>query len=186
MFGALGYLGALSTSSTIREIGPLLIAFMLSGKVGAFTSAELGTMKITEQIDAIRCLGANPIQEIIVPRFIGIIVAAFFLLVYGVIMGFAGGAIMSAAFVGVSFEEYIRNIPTVVTGISIASGSFKAICFSFIIASLSTFYGYTTMGGAKNVGLSVVKTSVQTMLFIVVADWITSTITESITKVFNL
>ena len=79
-FGALGYLGGLATSGTIREVGPLLIAFMLSGKVGAYTSAELGTMKVTEQIDAIRCLGANPIQEIILPRFIGIIISSFFLL----------------------------------------------------------------------------------------------------------
>ncbi|MEK6553731.1 MAG: ABC transporter permease, partial [Bdellovibrionota bacterium] len=65
-FGALGYLGGLATSGTIREVGPLLIGFMLSGKIGAFTSAELGTMRVTEQIDAIRCLGADPLQEIIV------------------------------------------------------------------------------------------------------------------------
>src|SRR5690606_34051863 len=72
-FVALGYLGGLATSGTFREVGTLLIAFMLSGKVGAFTAAELGTMRVTEQIDAIRCLGANPIQEIILPRFIGIV-----------------------------------------------------------------------------------------------------------------
>ena len=60
-FGALGYLGGLASSATVREVGPLLIAFLLSGKVGAFTSAELGTMQVTEQIDAIRCLGADPV-----------------------------------------------------------------------------------------------------------------------------
>jgi phospholipid/cholesterol/gamma-HCH transport system permease protein len=82
-FGAIGYLGGLASSATVREVGPLLIAFLLSGKVGAFTSAELGTMQVTEQIDAIRCLGANPMQEIILPRYIGIIISSFFLLAIG-------------------------------------------------------------------------------------------------------
>lgn len=184
MFGAQGYLGALSTSSVVREVGPLLIAFMLSGKVGAFTSAELGSMKITEQIDAIRCLGANPISEIILPRFVGIIVAAFFLLVYGILFAFLGGLLMGYAFTGISFEEYIRNIPQFLTGISIAGGILKALSFAFVIAVLCTFYGYYTTGGAKNVGRAVVKTSVATMLVIVIMDWFTSLLLETFQGVF--
>ncbi len=179
MFGAYGYLGALSTSSVVREVGPLLIAFMLSGKVGAFTSAELGSMKITEQIDAIRCLGANPITEIILPRFVGIIIAAFFLLVYGVLFAFLGGLLMGYLFSGISFDEYIRNIPQLLTGISILGGVVKALCFAFVIAVLCTYYGYHTTGGAKNVGLAVVKTSVSTMLIIVIMDWFTSLLLET-------
>lgn len=100
-FGALGYLGGLATSGTVREVGPLLIAFMLSGKVGAFTSAELGTMRVTEQIDAIRCLGADPIQEIILPRFIAIIISSFFLLGLGLLMSIFGGMLMGSFFAGV-------------------------------------------------------------------------------------
>ena len=179
MFGAHGYLGGLSTSSVVREVGPLLIAFMLSGKVGAYTSAELGSMKITEQIDAIRCLGANPITEIILPRFIGIIVASFFLLVYGVLFAFLGGLLMGYLFSGISFDEYIRNIPQLLTGISIAGGVIKAFSFAFVIAVLCTYYGYNTSGGAKNVGLAVVKTSVSTMLIIVIMDWFTSLLLET-------
>jgi phospholipid/cholesterol/gamma-HCH transport system permease protein len=184
MFGAQGYLGALSTSSVVREVGPLLIAFMLSGKVGAYTSAELGSMKITEQIDAIRCLGANPITEIILPRFVGIIIAAFFLLVYGIIFAFLGGLIMGYVFTGVSFDEYIRNIPQFLTGISIAGGVIKALSFAFVIAVLCTFYGYNTTGGAKNVGRAVVRTSVSTMLIIVIMDWFTSLLLETFGEMF--
>ena len=114
-FGALGYLGGLSTSGTVREVGPLLIAFLLSGKVGAFTSAELGTMRVTEQIDAIRCLGANPIQEIILPRFLGIIVSSFFLLAAGLFMSIFGGLLMGALFSGINPDEYLRHIPTIVS-----------------------------------------------------------------------
>ena len=184
MFGAQGYLGALSTSSVVREVGPLLIAFMLSGKVGAFTSAELGSMKITEQIDAIRCLGANPITEIILPRFVGIIIAAFFLLVYGILFAFLGGLLTGYAFTGITFEEYVRNIPQLLTGISIAGGVIKALSFAFVIAVLCTYYGYHTTGGAKNVGRAVVRTSVSTMLIIVIMDWFTSLLLETFGSLF--
>src|SRR5437868_7853392 len=121
-FGALGYLGGLATSATMREVGPLLIAFLLSGKVGAFTSAELGTMQVTEQIDAIRCLGANPMQEIILPRYFGIVISSFFLLTAGLFMSIFGGTLMGYVFAGINPEEYIRHIPTLVNSYSIMNG----------------------------------------------------------------
>lgn len=177
-FGALGFLGGLATSGTIREVGPLLIAFMLSGKVGAFTSAELGTMKVTEQIDAIRCLGANPLLEIVLPRFIGIIVSSFFLLAVGLLMSVFGGLLMGMAFSGINPEEYVRHIPTIVTLSSIGSGLFKCFVFALVLASICTYKGYTTTGGAKGVGKAVVNTAVATMVGIVVADWLTSYLGE--------
>lgn len=173
-FGALGFLGGLATSGTIREVGPLLIAFMLSGKVGAYTSAELGTMRVTEQIDAIRCLGADPIQEIILPRFLGIIISSFFLLGLGLMMSVFGGMAMGALFAGVNPEEYVRHIPTIVTFPSIFAGLVKCFIFALILATVCTYRGYTTTGGAKGVGISVVKTAVATMVGIVAADWFTS------------
>ncbi|MBL7668948.1 MAG: ABC transporter permease [Bdellovibrionaceae bacterium] len=178
-FGALAYLGALSTSGTIREIGPLLIAFMLSGKVGAYTSAELGTMRVTEQIDAIRCLGANPIQEIILPRFIAIILSSFFLLAAGLLMSIFGGLLLGSVFSGVSPEEYLRFVPTIVAWPSVASGLFKCLAFSLVLAVICTYKGYTATGGAKGVGRAVVVTSVSTMIAIVFFDWLTSYISEA-------
>ncbi len=177
-FGALGYLGGLATSGTIREVGPLLIAFMLSGKVGAFTSAELGTMKVTEQIDAIRCLGADPIKDIILPRFLGIIISSFFLLTAGLLMSILGGMLMGQVIAGVNVEEYLRHIPTIVTLPSIGSGILKCFSFAMVLAMVCTYKGYTTTGGAKGVGLSVVKTAVSTMICIVLIDWLTSFLGE--------
>lgn len=173
-FGALGYLGGLATSGTLREVGPLLIAFMLAGKVGAYTSAELGTMRVTEQLDAIRCLGADPIQEIILPRFLGIVTASFFLLGLGLMMSILGGMLMGAVFAGVNFEEYLRHIPNIVTRVSILSGLIKCFVFAVLLATICTYRGYNTTGGAKGVGLAVVGTAVSTMVGIVVADWFTS------------
>ncbi len=179
-FGALGYLGGLATSGTFREVGPLLIAFLLSGKVGAFTSAELGTMRVTEQLDAIRCLGADPLQEIIVPRFIGIVISSFFLLAVGLMMSVLGGMGMASIFSGVHSEEYLRHVPRILSPISILSGLVKCGFFSLVLASICTYQGYTTRGGAKGVGRSVVRTAVATMIGIVVADWFTSFIGEII------
>ncbi len=184
-FGALGYLGGLSTSGTIREVGPLLIAFLLSGKIGAFTSAELGTMRVTEQIDAIRCLGANPIQEIIVPRFIAIVISSFFLLGAGLIMSILGGGLMGFLFAGVNHEQYTRHIPTIVTMPSIISGTFKSFVFALVLGTICTYKGYTTTGGAKGVGRSVVNTAVMTMMTIVVADWLTTTFSDLLLRWFT-
>ncbi len=185
MFGALGYLGGLSTSASIREVGPLLIAFMLSGKVGAYTSAELGTMRVSEQIDAIRCLGADPIQEIIVPRFIGIVISSFFLLFFGLVLSVLGGTLLGGLFSDISWEEYLRHIPNLVTSASIYSGLFKSFCFSLVLASVCTYKGYHTSGGAKGVGKAVVSTSVSSMVAIVLFDWLSSLISNSIIKVMG-
>lgn len=173
-FGALGYLGGLSTSGTIREVGPLLIAFMLSGKVGAFTSAELGTMRVTEQIDAIRCLGANPMTEIILPRFFGIVISSFLLLLVGLFMSIFGGLLLGMIFAGINPDEYLRHIPTLVTSWSVVSGAIKCFVFALLLAVICTYKGYSTTGGAKGVGRSVVQTAVATMVSIVLADWFTS------------
>lgn len=184
-FGALGYLGGLATSGTFREVGPLLIAFMLSGKVGAFTSAELGTMRVTEQIDAVRCLGADPMQEIIVPRFIGIIVSSFFLLGAGLVMSVFGGMLMGQAFAGVNFEEYLRHVPMIVSPVSILNGLIKCFAFAVVLATVCTFKGFSTTGGAKGVGRSVVATAVTTMICIVVMDWMTSFIGEIVLQMIR-
>ncbi|MBX3020589.1 MAG: ABC transporter permease [Bdellovibrionales bacterium] len=184
-FGALGYLGGLATSATVREVGPLLIAFLLSGKVGAFTSAELGTMRVTEQIDAIRCLGANPLQEIILPRFLGIVISSFILLAAGLLMSIFGGLILGAFFAGINPEEYIRHIPTIVSKFSIYSGLFKCLVFAMILASVCTYKGYTATGGAKGVGRAVVSTAVMTMVGIVVSDWLTSLLSETTLVLFR-
>jgi phospholipid/cholesterol/gamma-HCH transport system permease protein len=178
-FGAMGYLGGLATSGTFREVGPLLIAFMLSGKVGAFTAAELGTMRVTEQIDAIRCLGADPLQEIILPRFIGIIVSSFFLLGVGLLMSIGGGLLLGLIMPKITIQEYIRHIPTIVTLPSILGGLFKCLAFALLLSAICTYKGYTTTGGAKGVGRSVVNTAVASMVGICIMDWFTSLINET-------
>ncbi|MCB0378803.1 MAG: ABC transporter permease [Bdellovibrionales bacterium] len=183
VFSALSYLGGLVTSATVREVGPLLIAFLLSGKIGAFTSAELGTMKVSEQIDAIRCLGADPIEEVIVPRFFGIVLASFFLLTVGLMCSLFGGILMASIFAGIPWEQYIRHVPTIMNGFSLTSGVVKCFSFSLVIATLCTYRGYSVRGGAKEVGEGVVQAATQTMISLVLADWVSSLILEELLNV---
>ncbi|MCC6278166.1 MAG: ABC transporter permease [Oligoflexia bacterium] len=173
-FGALSVLGGLSTSATVRELGPLLIAFMLSGKVGAYTSAELGIMRVTEQIDAMRCLGTNPMQYLVAPRFLGIIISAFFLLFLGLLMSILGGVILATLVADLSPSEFINTIPMYVEGHSVLSGLFKCLCFSVLLATVCTYKGYTTTGGAKGVGKTVLATALATMVGLVLLDWFTT------------
>jgi phospholipid/cholesterol/gamma-HCH transport system permease protein len=182
-FDALSFLGGIATSATVREVGPLLIAFMLAGKVGAFTSAELGTMRVTEQIDAVRCLGADPIQEIILPRFLAIIISSFFLLGLGLLLSICGGMLLGILFSGVNTVEYLRYIPVIVTKASIVGGLLKCFIFAFLIALICTYNGYKTTGGAKGVGRAVIKTAVNCLIAIVVADWLTSLISDSLIRI---
>ncbi len=182
-FGALGYLGGLSTSGTFREVGPLLIGFMLSGKIGAYTSAELGTMRVTEQIDALRCLGTDPIRELILPRFIGIVISAFFLFTIGLTMSIGGGALMGSLFAGVNFDEYFRHIPTILTFPSAISGLLKSFCFALVLATICTYKGFNASGGARGVGRAVVSTSVTTMIVIVFTDLVTSWFSEILMQI---
>ena len=135
-------------------------------------------MKVTEQIDAIRCLGANPIQEIILPRFLGIVFSSFFLLAIGLFMSIFGGMLIAYLYSGIQPEEYVRHIPTIVAFPSILSGLFKCFVFATVLASICTYKGYSTTGGAKGVGRAVVSTAVATMVGIVVADWLTSLLGE--------
>ena len=184
-FNALSVLGGLCTSGTIRELGPLLIAFMLAGKVGAYTSAELGTMRVTEQIDAMRCLGTNPMQYLIVPRFLGIIISSFFLLMAGLLMSILGGMVLGHFVANMNATEYVASIPNFVKWPSVFNGLFKCLSFSILLATICTYKGYTTTGGAKGVGRTVLATALSSMVGINLVDWFTSYMARSVAALFG-
>ena len=150
-FGAQSYLGGLATSVTIRNVGPVLIAFLLSGKVGAFTAAELGSMQVTDQLSAVRCLGANPIEFIVLPRMVAVVISSFLLLIAGLMMSVCGG-IIAADLLGVNALNYIQQIPLIVTPWSVGVGFAKSLVFGFLLALIACRKGYTAEGGAEGVG----------------------------------
>lgn len=173
-FGAEAFLGALTTSSTLRNVGPVLIAFLLSGKVGAFTSAELGTMRVLDQISAVECLGVDPLNYFVVPRLIAVVVASFLLLIVGLVMTmFAGGAFAAVA-LNINFLQYTHNIPRLVTHSSIWLALVKSLAFGLVIGLVSCYRGYYARGGAEGVGVAVRKTAVSCSVAILIGDFILS------------
>jgi phospholipid/cholesterol/gamma-HCH transport system permease protein len=173
-FGAQSFLGGLSTSTTLRNLGPVLIAFLLAGRVGAYTSAELGTMAITEQINALRCLGLNPIQVLIIPRFAALIISSFLLLMLGLGMTVIGGMVVSSLLLDVNPIQFSSHIPQFVSQVSVIMGMVKSLLFGVVIGTVSCFFGYYVSGGAEEVGRAVRRTAVVTMVAIIVMDFIVS------------
>lgn len=166
------FLGGLNTSACIREVGPLIISFMLAGKIGAYTAAELGTMRVTEQIDAIRCLGTHPLQYLVVPRMIAIILSSMILLALGLIVGILGSMAVAALLCDINPLQYAMSVPRFVTLPTITSGFFKSLVYSSIVATVSCHKGYTASGGARGVGRAVTQASIYTNFYIVIANFI--------------
>jgi phospholipid/cholesterol/gamma-HCH transport system permease protein len=174
-YDALIFLGGLNTSAVVREAGPLIISFLLAGKIGAYTAAELGTMRVTEQIDAIQCLGTNPIQYLIVPRFLGIVVSSVLLLLIGLLVSITGAMLVSSILYGMNPLQFVSSIPRFSSPSTLASGMLKALVFGVVVAGVSCFKGYTASGGARGVGKAVTQAAVYTNLYIILADYGTST-----------
>ncbi len=184
-YDATSLLGGLNTSATIREIGPLIISFLLAGKVGAYTAAELGTMRVTEQIDAIRCLGTNPMEYLIVPRFVAIVVCSLLLLVFGLMVGIIGSMLIASILYNINTLQYLQSVPRFTDVWSITGGIFKSFVYGIIVASVCTYKGYNTSGGAKGVGIAVTQSAIYTNLFIVFANSFTSFLLESFQRFFT-
>lgn len=159
-FNAKGLLGWAAGFSTLREIGPLLTALMLSGRVGANNTAELATMVVTEQIDALRALAINPVGYLIAPRFIAIVVTFFVSTVFSDVLALMGAGLVGNVLLGVEPATFYQGIVgDKLTFGDVWHGLFKSIAFGVVIAVASCQYGITTRGGAPGVGESV-KTAV--------------------------
>jgi phospholipid/cholesterol/gamma-HCH transport system permease protein len=181
-FGAETTLGGLATSGTLREVGPILIAFMLAGKVGAFTSAELGTMKVTDQIEAIRCLGVNPLAFLVVPRFYAVIISSILLLAFGLVISVTGGILAAWASAGLSPEQYLLMIPQYTTGSAVGLAVIKSVVFGALMGHICCANGYWTSGGTQGVGRAVRTTAVQSMVSIVLGDFVVSWIYNGLSR----
>ncbi|OFZ74053.1 MAG: hypothetical protein A3K03_13165 [Bdellovibrionales bacterium RIFOXYD1_FULL_44_7] len=177
------YLGGLNTSAVVREVGPLIISFLLAGKIGAFTAAELATMRVTEQIDAIECLGTDPLQYLILPRFFAIIISSVILLSVGLLISVIGSAAVATIFCDINPLQYASSISRFTGAWTVICGMVKALVYGTIVAGVSCYKGFTASGGARGVGKSVTLAAVYTNLYIVIADFVTSNILTFISEV---
>jgi len=170
--GATGLLGYGVGFSVFAEIGPILIGLMFSGRVGANNTAELGTMVVTEQIDALRALAIDPIRYLVVPRFIAMILMMTLLMVLGDAFAVIGAAITADVMLGVDWRVLIAGILEHNFLGEFLMGIVKATCFGVSISVLSCYFGLTVRGGATGVGRAVNASVVANAVGIFVLDFI--------------
>ncbi len=146
--------GLMVAKAMLVELGPVLTAFMVTGRVGAAMCAELGTMRVTEQIDAMRSMSVNPLRYLVAPRFIAGTLMMPLLTVFSSIMGVLGGYMIAVGFYKMPSNDFIDPLPIHVTTFDFVSGMVKSIVFAMIIVTISCYKGMTTQGGAAGVGRS--------------------------------
>jgi len=144
--------GLMVAKAMLVELGPVLTAFMVTGRVGASMCAELGTMRVTEQIDALRSMAIDPLQYLVAPRFIAGTFMLPILTIFSSIMGIVGGYVIAVDYYGMAPNTYIDPLPIHITVFDFISGTLKGFVFGIIIVTISCFRGMTTKGGAAGVG----------------------------------
>jgi phospholipid/cholesterol/gamma-HCH transport system permease protein len=170
-FDAFGLLGWGAGFATLREIAPILIGLMFSGRVGANNTAELGTMQVTEQIDALRALAIDPIHYLLVPRFVAIVFMMVVLVIVGDLTALVGGAATAKVLLDVSPQLFFWSISEYLHLNDFWVGVIKAFFFGIAIALVSCYYGMATSGGAVGVGKSVNSSVVASAVSIFVLDY---------------
>ncbi|RJO64555.1 MAG: ABC transporter permease [Myxococcales bacterium] len=171
-FGAREYVGQVVSISILRELGPVLTALMVGGRIGAGMTAELGSMKVTEQIDAIRVLGADPIARLIVPRVIAATIVMPLLTALSDFIGIVGGLIVSILEFGITPTYYYQSIVEIATINDFASGVAKSVVFGYFIALIACAQGFSTAGGTEGVGQATTRTVVIASVNTLIADLI--------------
>jgi phospholipid/cholesterol/gamma-HCH transport system permease protein len=164
-------LGAVINISLVKELGPVLAATMLSGRVGSAMAAELGTMRVTEQIDALRALGADPIQYLVVPRFLACFLLIPLLTAVADGVGILGGWLFSTGFLGINSFHYWHHSVNYIGSYEVLSGLFKSFFFGAAIAIIACHRGFNCGAGAEGVGRAATEAFVLSFMAILVLDF---------------
>jgi len=179
MIGLENRLGAVINSSLVRELGPVLAATMLAGRVGGAIAAVLGTMRVTEQIEALTTMGADPIHYLVVPRFLACLLLIPALTIMADFMGIVGGYFYSVIVLGIDHAAYLQNSSDHVTGYDLFSGVLKSFFFGGIIAIVSCYRGFHCEAGAEGVGEAATGAFVMSFVLILGVDLILNILLEA-------
>jgi phospholipid/cholesterol/gamma-HCH transport system permease protein len=170
-FGGMEYVGRVVGLSFARELAPTLTAIIVGGRVGAGMAAEVGSMNVTEQVDAIRALGADPVKKLVLPRVVATILVMPILSFFALALGFAGAMVVISLQFSISMTFFFRSALETVTMRDIAAGMGKTPFFGFIIAIVGCHFGLQTKGGTEGVGKSTTSTVVAVSISILIADF---------------
>ncbi|MCX5785131.1 MAG: ABC transporter permease [Elusimicrobia bacterium] len=168
------YIGTMVAFSMLKELGPVLTSIVVAGRAGAVVTAEIGTMKVTEQIDALYTLGTNPTRYLLVPRYIAFMITLPLLTVFADFLGVLGGCLVGMVKLGVSPAVYKDDIFTYLGTEDFMHGFLKTFFFAFMIATVSCYKGLNTKGGAEGVGKATTEAVVVSMVLVMVMDYFIS------------
>ena len=170
-FGAKNYVGNIVGLSLIRELGPVLTALMLCGRVGAGIAAEIASMVVTEQVDAMRALGANPIRKLVTPRVVAAAIVLPLLIVVADLIGIYGGALVAVFELNISFHQYYRSLVTTILIKDVMDGIIKGQVFGLLLVTIACFKGLHSRGGTEGVGQTTTSSVVTGSIAILVSDY---------------
>jgi phospholipid/cholesterol/gamma-HCH transport system permease protein len=185
MYPTLEYYGAQSntgqgiTTSLIRELGPVLTALIVAGRVGSAISAELGAMVVSQQIDAMRALGTSPVRRLVTPRVAALVITLPLLTMSADMFGIVGGGVVAKQLHGLDINLYISSVGTGLKLNDLIAGMIKPVVFGLIIGVISCHKGLTTTGGTVGVGASTTQAVVASSINVIVADFFLSKLLQS-------
>jgi phospholipid/cholesterol/gamma-HCH transport system permease protein len=170
-FGAKLYVGGVLGLALARELGPVLTALMVAGRVGAGITAEIGAMQVTEQVDAIRSLGADPVQKLVLPRVVAATLALPMLTAMANVLGIFGGMLIAVTQFGITANFFLDNVFWAITLEDVLSGLVKTFVFGWIIAMIGCFMAFETTGGTVGVGRATTAAVVLASISVLVSDF---------------
>ncbi len=171
-YGAESFVPQIVVLGITRELGPVIAGLMVAGRVAAAIAAELGTMRVTEQIDALTTLSTNPIKYLVVPRLLAAIISMPFLVAIGDSIGVFGGYVVATESLGFTGSIYLKNTIDFMTFHDVMSGIYKAVVFGFIIALMGCYNGFHSKGGAQGVGTATTNAVVSASILILAANYL--------------
>jgi len=179
-YGAQAEAGRAVATSLIRELGPVLSALMVSGRIGSAISAELGSMVVSQQIDAMRALGTDPNRKLVAPRIVALVLMLPLLTVAADVFGLLGGGIVASNLYGLDYNLFITSVRNGITTEDILGGVIKPLFFGLIIGSISCYKGLSTTDGTVGVGRSTTSAVVVSSIVVIIFDFFLSRAIQSI------
>jgi phospholipid/cholesterol/gamma-HCH transport system permease protein len=175
-FGSPSLIGQLVALSMIRELGPVLTSLMVAGRNSSGMASELGSMKVTEQIDAMRALGTDPSKKLVTPRVMATVFMLFFLTIISDLVGLIGGFIISYLMLGLDSFQYWNKAYQSLSFNDVFMGLVKPVFFGFIISTIGCYYGLSTTGGTQGVGRATTQAVVAASILILIVNFFVTTV----------
>src|SRR6478672_3063760 len=179
-YGAGTQIGQAVATSLVRELGPVLCALMVAGRVGSAISAELGSMVVSQQIDAMRALGTSPVRKLVTPRLIALVLSLPLLTIAADLFGVLGGGVVARELHGLDMNVYISSVRTGAKFADLIGGMIKPLAFGLLIGLISCHRGLTTKGGTVGVGISTTQAVVASSISVIIADFFLSKLLQSV------